>query len=197
MYNNPLDLSQKPLLLNTAQLNEITVIGDINYALNSPFVSVKSSLHNANKYYVKVSVDKTHPFLLQLNQLYSPHWSVYFVDEAVWDATPCTGEWHEFSISENERCSYNGIALDAKDFSLSQRPVLKPEHHFSGNVTGNTFLITPDDIPLSARNGDELYLVIYFKKQVYYSASLLFSGGCVASLLIVGTIAYFRRKKHA
>jgi len=192
-YNKKIYPNQKPVILNKTSYHDVNLIGDINFFLNSPFVSYKKSLSNANKYYVKVSVNKDYPFLIQFNQHFSNSWQIYFIDKATWEKASCISEWQLFSETENQRCLIDEPIFD---FNLVFNQYLKPENHLRGNYIGNAFLITPEDIPDKYKLGDDLYLVIYFQKQYYYAVSLFIS--CIIFLiLIIATVVetFYLNKK--
>ncbi len=174
-YKEIININEKPAVLNRAELNELNFIKEINFFLSSPYVFVKSSPANSNKYYVKLNLNKNYPFLLQFNQMFSKSWTIYFINKDDWDKVKCSDNWQEFKITENSKCLYHESALKINDLKFINTKSLKSENHFKGNFIGNTFLINPADIPNEYQAGDELYLVIYFKKQLYYSMALVIS----------------------
>ncbi|MDX9893362.1 MAG: hypothetical protein RB292_03010 [Patescibacteria group bacterium] len=183
-YDYPFDLSDKPVLFNSQELHQANAIREINYQLNSPLVSYKISPLNANKYYVKINVNKNYPFLIQLNQAFSSFWRVYFITKQDWDRVECQGDWQYFKITNNQRCYINQQPFDLTDFKLLTAAKLKSENHFRGNIIGNLWLITPTDMAEDSNSDNqELYLMIYFDKQLYYLVTLLISGGGFVVLL--------------
>ncbi len=194
-YEKKLDLSSKPLFFDRTKLNNINIIRDINFKLNSPHVSFKVFSNNPNKYYVKVSVEKIYPFLLQLNQTFSKDWQVYFISSSEWEKEKCATEAKNFSITENDYCVVFGTPIDFKDLSLFSEKRLKPENHFLGNIANNTFLITKEDIPQKFYQGNDLYMIIYFRKQIYYLMSLILSSLVFVSVFVVMILEIVRNKK--
>ncbi|NUM25235.1 MAG: hypothetical protein HUU49_01255 [Candidatus Buchananbacteria bacterium] len=194
-YLKNFDLSSKPVLLNKDEYNLVNTIKDINFELNSPYIFVKASPNNSNKYYLKLKVNKNYPFLIQLNQTFSPFWRLYFVDQKTWDQISCQSQWQEYWLTQNSKCAVGGTALDFRDFGLLDNKFLKRENHLRGNLAGNAFLITPQDIPDEFQDGEDLYLVLYFNKQLYYIITLLISAS-VLLVLIVFTIVQKKYENH-
>ncbi len=174
-YDKNFHSLNKPLIFDKTKLNNINIIRDINFKLNSPYISFKTIADNSNKYYVKINVNKEYPFLLHFNQSFSKNWQIFFVDSSDWESRKCIAWGGFFKLTENDYCVSAGTAIDFNDFLLFFKKRLKPENHFLGNMVGNTFLITPQDIPESYRQGNELYLIIYFKRQIYYLMALIVS----------------------
>ena len=182
-YLNNFNLNDKPVLFNKSEYNLVNTIDDINFELSSPYIFVKASPHNSNKYYLKLKVNKNYPFLIQFNQTFSKFWKIYFVDQKVWDSQACQTSWDEYWLTQNSKCAVSGTALDFKDLGLLNNKFLKSENHLKGNLAGNAFLITPQDIPSEFKEGEDLYLLLYFDKQLFYLASLLVSLLTVITLI--------------
>jgi hypothetical protein len=193
-YDQKLDLKSKPIIFDQTKYNQINLIDENNWSVNSPTVSFKASTDNSNKYYVKLSkIDKNLPFLLVFNQMFSPNWRVYYITKAQWDAVNCDSKWQNYKITDNSRCEYSGIAFDPGDLNLIGRKYLEPENHFRGNIIGNVFLFLPKDINNRA-NDQDLYLVVYFQKQLYYIICLMISALAFIGLLIMSLIEIVRTK---
>lgn len=140
-------------------------------------VSLKSSLLNATKHYVKFeNVDTSKPFILQMNQTFGPSWKLKWVDEEYWNEKSCLTELKYYPITNNERCEYHSKLLEFEDVRLLGRQGVPERNHFEGNFIGNAWLVQPDDIPHQNRNSKTLYAVIIYEKQIYYMYSLLVSG---------------------
>jgi len=195
-YQQNLPLSAKPIVLNRSIVNNFNLIGDINFFVNSPYVLVKASPKNPQKYFLKLTVNKKSPFLLQFNQTFSPSWGVYFISRADWEKQNCLNQWQNFSLTENGFCRIQGSTFDLNDLGLINQPELKNENHFVGNFIGNAFLINPSDIPLEFSSGDELYLVIYFKKQLAYLISLIISVLTLIILILLSLIQARKERKN-
>lgn len=195
-YNDKLNIEQKPVLLSKSELNSVNSIKDINFSLNSPYVSYKAAADNANKYYLKLNVNKAYPFLLQFNQTFSDNWRVYFIDKKDWDNVECQTAWENFETTENRRCHFSSTSFDYADFGLIAKKYLKPENHFKGNIIGNLFLIAPGDIPRDYQAGDELYLMIYFEKQMPYSLTLTVSGLTFLLLILLSILEIIKTRRH-
>jgi hypothetical protein len=196
-YNKPFDLSQRPVVVSRTDLPALQFFNPVEFSLNSPQVQVKISPNNPNKYFVRVRVIKDHPFLLQFNQMYSKSWRLYFVDKKVWDEAPCQTTVNFYELSNSAFCQYAGLPIDLADSKLLKHDYLKPENHGTGNFINNLFLVTPQDIPREFKDGEELYFVVYFQKQIYYQYALVVSLLTVVILLILAVADIIKgRKKH-
>jgi hypothetical protein len=197
-YNKALNPQDKPLIFNKSELNRVNLIDESAFYTNSPKVLIKAALDNPNKYYVKLeNVDKTKPFLIQLNQMYSTSWRVYFTNESRWENILCETSWENFKYSDSARCLYSGLSVDSRDLWFVFSDYLNPENHFRGNLIGNTFLFTPADIPAQYQRGSDLYLVIYFQKQFDYFFTLITSISTFLLLLSISFTQWARiRKKY-
>ena len=133
---------------------------------------------------------------MQFNQTFSPSWGVYFISRADWEKQNCLNQWQNFSLTENGFCRIQGSTFDLNDLGLINQPELKNENHFVGNFIGNSFLINPSDIPLEFSSGDELYLVIYFKKQLAYLISLIISVLTLIILILLSLIQARKERKN-
>ncbi|MFA6410503.1 MAG: hypothetical protein WCW26_02935, partial [Candidatus Buchananbacteria bacterium] len=195
-YETKINLKDKPLIFNKSELNEVNLTDEKVWLENNLEVEVKSYTNNSNKYLIKLSgVNKNLPFLLQFNQMYSPFWRIYFVDQDEWNKVECL-RWEKFKITKNSRCATNGLALSYTDLNLIGQDSLNPKNHFKGNIIGNAFLVLPQDIPVKYQSGQELYLVIYFEKQFYYLISLTVSLITFFGLLIFALVEIFKQKKR-
>lgn len=197
-YKEKLNIANKPILLSKVNFPAAFENNLLEYQLNSPRVEYKASARNPNKYYIKVQSMKDYPFLIQFNQSYSPHWKLYFTDKNTWESILCKTELISYEITDNAMCQYKGISISPSDAFLLNKPYLRPEHHGKGNLIANTFLITPNDIPLENRNDDAVYLVLYFQGQLYYQLTLILSAITLGVLAIIALADIFigRNKSH-
>ncbi|MFA5021560.1 MAG: hypothetical protein WC508_00555 [Patescibacteria group bacterium] len=195
-YNTKLDLSVRPLVFNQSNFNVVNLIDEGVWLNNSPTIDIKAFSNNPNKYYLKLTnLNKNLPFLVQFNQMFSPAWRVYFTDQKEWDSQNCQSGFKTFKLTGNSRCLVDGLAADYDDLKLINKKYLKPQNHFVGNLVGNAFLFEPQDISSQTNKTGEIYLVIYFQKQLYYLICLTISGLTFFVLIVLSLFQVFRQKK--
>jgi hypothetical protein len=153
-------------------------------------VDLKLSEENKTKYYLKISnVDSSKPFLLQLNQTFGVSWKLHWVDKDFFEEKPCSNNPINYSITNNSVCNYKSGLLELGDARFISKPKVGDDHHFEGNFVGNTWVVTPDDFPEQMKSQDELYAVIVYEKQTYYSYALLIS---IATFLITLGVVFYQ-----
>lgn len=84
---------------------------------------------------------------------------------------------------------YNSTPFDLKDITFLGRKTVSV-NQYNGNYFGNLLEIKTDNFKKDS-NGN-IYLIIYFKNQIYYELSLVFSGLVFLSICILVIIQEIR-----
>lgn len=191
---------KRPIVLDQSSFNRPLGVYKKNLSQDIK-ISVKSSPGNPTKYYLKLeNVDITLPFIIQMNQTFVPSWKVRWVSKKYFEKKECVDDWKYFHITNNQTCSYRSSLLPIGDIDLLTRSYVPEKNHFEGNFIGNAWLINPADIPSEYQNDDELYLVIYFEKQIYYIITLTISGLTLLTLIVLTIMQEtkeYRSKRYA
>jgi len=183
-----LDIKSRPVLIDNDSFHKPNFINTFQVPAENQdiYVDIKASPENGTKYYLKLSnVETSKPFLLQLNQTFGTDWKLHWVDKSVFDGIPCLNNPINYSITNNSVCNYKSGLFELGDAKFISAPKVSDINHFEGNFVGNTWVINPDDIPVQMRGQKELYAVLIYEKQTYYSYSLLISGLTFLILLIL------------
>jgi len=187
--DNSLNLKQSPIVLREQD--------QINIPSNLQGVKVfyKISPTNPTRYDVKIfGIDQSKPFIIQLNQAYGTAWELKFVDENTFNNNPCVGEIKEFGITNNQRCQYDTGIFDLGSLKLLTDSGLRDEDHFVGNFLGNGWLINQKDIPVQFRGNSNLYAVLIYTKQIYYTYTIIIAGVSFIALLILCIVQETQRR---
>jgi hypothetical protein len=62
-----------------------------------------------------------------------------------------------------------------------------------GNFVGNAWMIKPDDIPSQMKQESEIYAVIIYEKQIYYTIALIVSGFTFLMLFLLSLLDAYRK----
>jgi len=166
-FNNPNDLIQN------------NFSGDVE-------IFAKSSALNPTKNYLKIeNFNPAEPFVIQLNQSFGPDWKLRWVEKSYFDEKSCESAQLYYDVTNNSTCQYKSNMFELNDIRLFLKSFVKEEHHFEGNFVGNAWMVTPDDIPENMRGQKELYAVLIYEKQIYYSYALLISMTTMCVLIIL------------
>ncbi|MGE4443977.1 MAG: hypothetical protein AB7E37_03220 [Candidatus Altimarinota bacterium] len=190
-FENKIDIKTKPLLVDSKSFQKIENIENFQIPKENQNIqiSVKESVLNPTKYYIKLSnLDTSKPFLLQMNQTFGMSWKIKWVDKSYFDEKNCIDEYKNYSITQNSICQYKTKLLELEDIRLLNKPEVNNKNHFEGNFVGNTWLVNPEDIPNEMKGEKELYAVIIYEKQIYYSYSLVISGLIFLTLILLTII---------
>ena len=146
----------------------------------------KRSVLQPTKIYLKVgAVDTTEPFLIQLNQTFGMSWKLKWITQEEFEEKSCADAYQEFAITQNKYCNYRAQILDIRDTKFLSKTAVPESQHFEGNFVGNTWLVTPGDIPPEYQGKNELYAVVIYEKQIWYNWALIISGTTLGVLIIL------------
>ena len=185
LTNDSLDVNASPVILpNDAPQIPDTTLGNVK-------IAYKISPLEPYKYYLHITdIKNINSFLIQFNQMYSSNWKIKLVSKAYFDEEPCLTNWKAFPITNNSYCQYKNSLLDLGDITLLNKQNLSDSQHFQGNFVGNTWVISPQDF----QGKNELYLVIIYTKQIYYTYAILIAGITLMILFTIYIIQEIRRK---
>ncbi len=170
IFDNSLNIYDRPVVVDNNQIN-------LNKNYQSANISYKSDPLNSTKYYVKIAdVDFNKPFLIQMNQSFNTNWKLYFSNESEFNQASCKDKWAKFSITNNNRCQYNDPIINLSDIKFLSRNPVAINTHFEGNFIGNGWVINPNNIPDNLKKNKDIYIVIVYEKQIYYSYAILIAG---------------------
>lgn len=190
-FENKIDIKTKPLLVDSKSFQKIENIENFQIPKENQNIqiSVKESVLNPTKYYIKLSnLDTSKPFLLQMNQTFGMSWKIKWVDKSYFDEKNCIDEYKNYSITQNSICQYKTKLLELEDIRLLNKPEVNNKNHFEWNFVWNTWLVNPEDIPNEMKWEKELYAVIIYEKQIYYSYSLVISWLIFLTLILLTII---------
>lgn len=190
-FETKIDIYDKPLLVDSKSFQKIENIENFkipkeNQNIN---INVKESVLNPTKHYIKLSnIDTSKPFLLQMNQTFGMSWKIKWVDKSYFNEKPCLDEYTNYSITDNSVCQYKSKLIELEDIRLLGKPEVNNKNHFEWNFVWNTWIINPEDIPNEMKWEKELYAVIIYEKQIYYSYALIISWLTFLILIILTII---------
>jgi hypothetical protein len=193
IFDNSLKIEDIPVVID-----DKTIKLDDNY--QGVKIEYKINPSNKTKYFIKISeFDKAKPFLIQLNQTYNKNWKLKWINKSEFEDEKCTGDWEEFSITNNVRCLYDELIINLSDIKFIGKKTIPEEYHFQGNYIGNFWLVDPKDISQQKVTDDELFAVIIYEKQLYYSYAIAISLTTFIALVLL-TVAqelrnFINRKK--
>jgi len=163
VFSTPVDIKKRP------------VFTDAKVAIEqSPQITYKIDPENPTKYYFKATLRNDKPFVLQFNQTYNTNWQIRWITKAEYEKQNCFDSKY-FSITDNIRCQYSSGLLNLSDITYLNNPLLNESNHLRGNILGNMWTINPSEINNSLKNGNEIYGVIIYNKQIYFSWTIFVS----------------------
>lgn len=171
-----IDIYDKPLFVNKENqlLKEKYVDAKISYKLDK---------FDNTHYLLKISdFDPTSPFLIQFNQAYGHNWKLKFVDEKYFNEKVCMNSLETFSATHNERCIFNNNLIDFNIVRYLYMNNVPEKNHFIGNFIGNGWIINPENIPDKYKNKKELFAVIIYEKQMYFTISIII---CISTFVLL------------
>lgn len=194
------DLKSTPLLVNTGAF-QIPLSQVISFSGAKTNFFYKKSTINPTKIYLKISRESINkPFLLQLNQAFWLTWKIKWVDHDYFDSKNCITSIKSFPLTHNASCEYDSNLIEINNTMLLQKDEVPALQHFEWNFIGNAWIIRPEDIPENMRWQKELYAVIIYEKQIWYSYTLLLSGLTFLILLVATVVQetkYYLSKRKA
>lgn len=202
-FETKIDIYDKPLLVDSKSFQKIKNIENFQILKENQNIQidVKESVLNPTKYYIKLSnLDTSKPFLLQLNQTFGMSWKIKWVDKSYFDEKPCIDKYKNYEITDNSVCQYKTKLLELEDIRLLNKPEVNNKNHFEWNFIWNTWLVNSEDIPNEMKWQKDLYVVIIYEKQIYYSYALIISWLTFLTLIILTLIQegreFMRRRKE-
>ena len=197
-----LDIRRKPINISpmSSNKNEIKNKITIPESNKNIFIEYKYSDREPTKIYVKMTnFDAKNQFLLQYNQTFSTNWKVKWIIKEDFESKWCITTYSEYPITQNKACQYEPTPLSIWDTKYLFSPQVSWGHHFEWNFIGNSWMIPPEDIPENMRWQKELYAVIIYEKQIWYSYTLLLSGLTFLILLLATIVqeskSYLSKRK--
>ena len=187
-FTKKFDITQKPINIDPESFHYPRVMKNFTIPENNKNIQIeyKNSPLQPSKIYLKFSqVDTTQPFLLQLNQTFWMSWKLKWISKQDFEEKKCESNWESFKLTQNSNCNYKSQILDLWDIKYLNYPSIPEENHFEWNFVWNTWLIRPNDIPNNIKNESELYAVIIYEKQIWYSIALVISWFTFACLLLL------------
>jgi len=185
-----LRINKRPLILSTSSSNALSPFKTLDTDVK---IEIKVPLNNPTKYYIKVSnIDGS--FLLHFNQTFSPYWKLFFINKEEYESVKPASKWEEFPLTNNKKCLYRDSLLGLENFKIAfTKTSLPDKYHLNGNFIGNTFLITNQNVPREYKDSKELYLVLLYKPQIYYTLALL---NAAFALVVLGFITFIQEIKN-
>ncbi len=201
-FDNTIDINKKPVVIDSKSFHKPEIIENFQIPETNKNIQItlKEALLNPTKYYIKLSnLDTSKPFLLQMNQTFGMSWKIKWVDKKYFDEKPCIDEYKNYPITQNSVCQYKTKLLELEDIRLLNKPEVNNKNHFEWNFVWNTWLLNPEDIPNEMKWQKDLYAVIIYEKQIYYSYALIISWLTFFTLIILTLIQetrlFLKRKK--
>lgn len=172
------NIFDKPLVLDDNSFNKPLFLNDFKIPEENKniFINYKTSLNNREKHYLKVSnFDWLEPFLIQLNLTYWNDWELRFINQKEYEKTKCINWKKDFIITQNSYCYYNQKYFWLTDIKYLFNLKINNENHFEWNFIWNTWYIDPKKYIEKISKDQELYFVIIYKKQIFYTYLLFIS----------------------
>lgn len=171
LTDNSIQIQDKPVLLSPSS----KIFSD---DIQSAKVAYKISPWEATKYYLHISnITSGKPFIIQLNQDFKSTWKIKLMDKKYFNNIKCISDWEIFPITNNERCQYNSNLLEIKDTELLVKQNAYDDNHIQSNFINNAWIITP-------KNNKDIYAVIIYEKQIYYTITIFIFGTTLAFLIL-------------
>ncbi|MEK7570700.1 MAG: hypothetical protein AAB553_00360 [Patescibacteria group bacterium] len=186
IVDNSLDAAQRPVVVSSDSLFAKEQVQSVN-------VAYKISSMNPTKYYVHISADNQKPFMLQLNQVYGSSWKLKWVDKAYFDSKQCMTAWEVFPMTNNQRCQYDSKLFEIGDIELLAKPSLRDSLHSQSNFGNNSWLVKPEEVPISIRGQKDLYAVLIIEKQIYYTIAILLG---IMTIVVLSFVAFAQEIKR-
>jgi len=188
-FKKEINIYEKPVIIDPTSLNKPKKIDNFNIPESNKHIKItyKQSILNPTKIYFKIeNFDKIKPFLMQLNQTFWMSWKIKWISKKDFEEKPCIDNYKYYPITENKVCYYKSTLLNIKDTKYLFKPGVRKEHHFEWNFVWNTWLVEPDDLPNNTWK--ELYWVIIYEKQIYYTWALIISWLTFLILILLSII---------
>lgn len=201
-FDISVDILSKPVIIDSTSFNKPNSINNfiIPNENKNIHLFIKNSEMNPSKYYMKISdFDNSKPFLIQMNQTFWINWKVKWISKLDYDNKSCIVDFKNYIISQNSFCQYDYKLFDLGDIKFLDNYEVNPINHFEWNFIGNTWLITPDDIPDNMKDEKELYAIIIYEKQIWYAWTLVLAWVTFAILILLSLwecVRDFRKKKN-
>lgn len=179
IFDNSLDVKERPVIFK----NKVFDLESIQS--QNIHTAYKISPLDPTRYFVKLSnIDNSKPFILQFNQSYSSSWKIKMIDKKSYDEIACTDQWQSFTITDNQRCQYNGGLMNFKILNFLNKPNISSNNHYDGNFLSNSWVIFPEDIPQNLKKSSDLYIAVIYDKQIYYTYTIIIAGIALIIMLI-------------
>lgn len=147
--------------------------------IQSVHISYKIAPLDPSIYYFHVSDIKNDvPFLLQFNQLFNTNWKIYWITKNDYTTVKCSSTLGQYSESNNDNCEYNESFISLRQSYLIGQKAVMEKNHFIGNYINNMWIFSPT-------SSKDLYGIIIFQKQIYYSFFVFISCITFAFLLFL------------
>lgn len=140
-------------------------------------------------YFLKIIPDqKNIPLLIQLNKTYSHWWKMHIISKIQYQNMLEMSQKKEYFSETRNSFSF----LDTAFISpfLEKWSLI---NHMKGNFVGNAWMIKPDDIPSQMKQESEIYAVIIYEKQIYYTIALIVSGFTFLMLFLLSLLDVYRK----
>ena len=183
VMNSNIKLKDRPVILSSQRTHDYQAQVGIH-------LSYKISPLDPTEYYVKLSGVGTDPFILALNQTYSPDWKIVWIDKSAYDKVSCSAYIY-FSLTNNSRCQFSNRFFNISDLGLIGKKEVNDQDHLQSNFLNNAWLINPKGLKSVDRN---LYAVVIFTKQIYYNVSIIVA---VATLGVLIALTLYQELKKS
>jgi hypothetical protein len=195
-FDEKIDPEMRPVIVDRESAKKIKITKSIRDDLskNDFEIFAKDSFKDRSKYYLKFSnIDTENNFLVQLNQVFDPAWKLKWIQKNDFEKEKCVSLIQNFDATKNSFCDFQPKMLSLGDINYLKVSSIGEKNHFAGNFVGNTWLVAPDDIPENMKGQKELYAVLVYEKQIYYSWALFVSG---LALLFLFVLAVWQKRKR-
>lgn len=187
-FEKNLSINWNPVIIDDKSFHKSKKIDDFYIPKENQKIKItyKKSLLAPSKIYAKIeNANFLKWFLLQLNQTFGMSWKVKWITKEEFEEKNCKGDYKNFKITNNSFCEYDADLLDISGFKYLNRKWVKEQNHFEWNFVWNAWLVETDDIPENMKWQKELYAVIIYEKQIWYSIALVISWFTFTCLLLL------------
>lgn len=172
-FSNSVDIEKRPVFVSKRL--------EVGQSVN---VSYKISPLNSTRVLIKIKLTNEKPFALQFNQTFNNNWKLRWISQSEYKKEKCKSE-ESYKTTNNSRCQVNVSPLNLSDIKYLSYPAVSVTNHYIANMLNNMWYINPEQIQGKIEKSTEIYGVITYDKQIYFSWMILISLITVSVVVIL------------
>lgn len=150
----------------------------------SPKIGYKISSSNPTKYYFQAETKNNKTFILQFNQTFSKNWKIKWITKQDFEKVNCYNT-KKYPITNNNRCEFESELLSLSNVYFLNNQGVSENKHQRSNILGNMWIIDPSEIEDKYKSKNQIYGIIIYEKEIYYSWMVLISIATFLSLVLL------------